>query len=76
MTSSTEAQSNVPAANDDDKASWPIAGARVSPDDLRTIDLARVQGGYANRSEFVAAAVMEKAREILKIQRATDMAHV
>lgn len=41
-------------------------GARVPVEELRTIDLARVHAGYSSRAEFIAAAVLEKARKILQ----------
>lgn len=54
------ADNDAPARDD-----FLVVGARVSPEDVRLIDLARVTAGYANRSDFIVSAVMEKARAIL-----------
>lgn len=52
---------NEATASDD----FLVVGARLSPENVRLIDLARVTAGYGNRSEFIAAALVEKAKEIL-----------
>ena len=61
--------SNAPTNLTDNEApardDFLVVGARVSPEDVRLIDLARVTAGYANRSEFITAAIVEKARQIL-----------
>jgi hypothetical protein len=66
---------NLPSVNGDareDRSDWPAIGARVHPDELKLIDLARIHGDYAKRGDMIREAVLEKAREILRARRESD----
>lgn len=63
--------SNIPPVNDSAKATWPVIGARVHPDDRKLIDLAAVEAGE-KRGPFIVAAAVERAKAILLARRAAD----
>ena len=65
LTMSSDARTNLTDTDAPARDDFLVVGARVSPEDVRLIDLARVTAGYANRSDFIVAAIVEKARQIL-----------
>lgn len=64
LTMSSDAKPNLPE-NEASAREEITIGARVSLEDLKLIDLARIHAGYTNRAEFIAAAVLEKARGVM-----------
>lgn len=52
----------------DAKSTWPSVGVRMRPEDVRRLELARVYGGFENRSELIYEAVMERVERILAAQ--------
>lgn len=55
----------VSPVNGERKGSWPVAGGRVRPEDLRLIDIAAATAGE-KRGDFIIAAATARAREVLK----------
>lgn len=51
--------------NGECKGSWPVAGGRVRPEDLRLIDIAAATAGE-KRGDFIITAAIARAREVLK----------
>lgn len=50
---------------------FPI-GCRVSGEDLRRIDLAKVYAGFKTRADFIESAVVEKAERVLAAQSVVE----
>ena len=57
------------------KTDWPVAGARMHPDQLRLVDVARAYTNE-NRSEFMAEAAIERARAVLEREAPGMLEHV
>lgn len=72
--SSVNEPTKVGAADDSRKGSWPVAGARVHPDQLRLIDVARAYV-HESRSEFMAVSAVERAREVLEAEAPGMLQH-
>lgn len=64
----------LPDADEPRKTDWPVAGARMHPDQLRLVDVARAYT-HENRSEFMAVSAIARARAVLEAEAPGMLEH-
>lgn len=64
----------LPVEDESRKGDWPVAGARMHPDQLRLVDVARAYV-HENRSEFMAASAVARARAVLEAEAPGMLEH-